>query len=70
MELVRLGGMGRQVGHLFPAGLAAVGVFGGGTPGFWRQKGQVPAADLRRLERGIESVSAVVLRFVDLIVGR
>ena len=36
----------------------------------WRQKGQVPAADFRRLERGIESVSAVVLRFVDLIVGR
>ena len=39
MELVRLGGMSGQVGHLFPAGLAAVGVFGGGDAGLLAAEG-------------------------------
>ena len=51
--------------------LAIVGVMADG--GLRRSEAAaltLPAADFRRLERGIESVSAVVLRFVDLIVGR
>ena len=51
------GGLGGELCHLLPAGLvggpAAFGRSRLRIPAFWCQKGQVPAADFRRLERGM-----------------
>ena len=60
MELVRPGGTGGEPDHFVqPAWWARrhSGCSPERMPAFWWQKGQVPAADFRRLERGTGVVS-------------
>ena len=50
------GGLGGELYHLLPAGLVGPTAFECSLlriPAFWCQKGQVPAADFRRSERGM-----------------
>ena len=50
------GSLGGELYHLLPAGLVGPAAFGCSRlriPTFWWQKEQEPAADFRRLERGM-----------------
>ena len=51
LGLLELGAVGAGSDCLVPSGLGGPAAFG--MLAFWLQKGQVPAADSRRLERGM-----------------